>query len=239
MLQFKNSKDKAKFVHKLFSRIAPYYDMMNSIISFRRDAYWRRVAVSKLQPKPEQYILDVACGTGKLTVEILRQEPNARVQGLDFNPDMLAIGRKEMQRLALDDRVNMQEADAMAMPYADNTFDGAISAFALRNVPDVPTVLREMHRVVKPGGRVVNLELAKPSLPVFKQLYNFYFGKLMPRIAKLAGGDSSYLWLHDSWRQFYHQENLRKEFIKAGFAEADYQELTGGVVAVHYGVVKK
>lgn len=238
-MKFTNSEEKSTFVNKLFSRIAPYYDFLNTIISFNRDKYWRKVAVSKLNLKDNDHILDVACGTGKLCFEILKQNKNVKITGLDFNKDMLMVAKKELISKNLMEKVELIQGDAMEMPFEDNTFSSAISAFALRNVPDVPTVLREMKRVVKNDGVVVNLEIAKPTMPIFKELFNFYFKTLMPRLAKLSGGDHSYLWLHDSWRQFYHQEKLKEEFIKAGFQKVDYQELTGGIVAVHYGVLKK
>ena len=125
----------------------------------------------------------------------------------------------------------------MLWPYADNTFDAAMSGFAMRNVPDIKQVLSEMQRVVKPGGKVVVLELAKPSAFGFKQLYNFYFSYILPIIGKLSKDNSSYAWLPESLRRYPHQSEILEIWKSLGYENATYTELTGGIVAVHEGVV--
>ena len=125
----------------------------------------------------------------------------------------------------------------MALPYEDNTFDAAMSGFAMRNVPDIKQVLSEMQRVVKPGGKVVVLELAKPSMFGFKQLYNFYFSYILPIIGKLSKDNSSYAWLPESLRRYPHQSEILEIWKSLGYENATYHELTGGIVAVHEGVV--
>ncbi len=235
--RFKNAEDKEAYVQGVFTRVAKRYDLINSLISFNRDAYWRRVAVNHLNMTANSHIIDVACGTCKLTEEILKQVGTAQVQALDFNADMLEIGRDNIAKIGKADHVDYTVGDAMQLPFKDNTFDGAISGFALRNVPDIPTVLREMKRVVKPGGMVVTLELAKPEAIGFKQMYNFYFEHIMPLIGRMGSHDSSYKWLCESWMGFMHQDELRDLFTEIGLEDAGYQTLTGGVVAVHYGRV--
>ena len=125
----------------------------------------------------------------------------------------------------------------MNLPYEDNSFDAAMSGFAMRNVPDVKQVLKEMQRVVKPGGKVVTLELAKPSMIGFKQLYYLYFEKILPFLGSLSKDNSSYAWLPESLRRYPHQDVILDYWKELGYEDAHYTELTGGIVAVHVGTV--
>ncbi|WP_298705304.1 class I SAM-dependent methyltransferase [uncultured Veillonella sp.] len=238
-LQFENHQDKEVYVQHVFSHIAKHYDLMNTILSFHQDAYWRRFAVSKLQLDTGHRLLDVACGTGMLTIEALRQHPDISIEALDFSPEMLRRGRDRLAELNLLDKVNLVEGDAMDLPYEDNSFDAAMSAFALRNVPSIEVTLQEMMRVVKPGGYVVTLELAKPTMIGFKQLYYLYFEKILPVLGKLSKDKSSYAWLPESLRRYPHQAKVLDIFKAVGFEDATYFELTGGIVAVHVGRVPK
>ena len=210
---------------------------MNSLLSFHQDSYWRRFAVEKMALTENMNILDVACGTGMLTKEALRQMPSLHIEALDFSPEMLAQGEVRLNQAGLLDKVNLVEGDAMNLPYEANTFDCAMSAFALRNVPDIIKTLSEMKRVVKPGGRVVTLELAKPTVFGFKQLYYAYFEKILPVLGKLSKDQSSYAWLPESLRRYPHQSKVLEYFNEVGYKDATYYELTGGIVAVHVGIV--
>ena len=189
--EFKTYADKEKFVQGVFSNIAKNYDLMNTVLSFGQDYFWRKFSVKAMNIGPHQYVLDVACGTCVFTKEALCQEPTLKVEALDFNSEMLNQGRVRIEAAGLLNQVNLVQGDAMALPYEDNTFDAAMSGFAMRNVPDIKQVLSEMQRVVKPGGKVVVLELAKPSMFGFKQLYNFYFSYILPIIGKLSKDNSS------------------------------------------------
>lgn len=220
-----------------FSNIAKNYDLMNTVLSFVQDYFWRKFSVKAMNIGPHQYVLDVACGTCVFTKEALRQEPTLKVEALDFNSEMLNQGRVRIETAGLLDQVNLVQGDAMALPYEDNTFDAAMSGFAMRNVPDIKQVLSEMQRVVKPGGKVVVLELAKPSMFGFKQLYNFYFSYILPIIGKLSKDNSSYAWLPESLRRYPHQSEILEIWKSLGYENATYHELTGGIVAVHEGVV--
>lgn len=236
-LQFENNQDKEVYVQHVFSHIAKHYDLMNTILSFHQDAYWRRFAVSKLKLETGHRLLDVACGTGMLTIEALRQHGDISIEALDFSPEMLRRGQARLEELELLDKVNLVEGDAMDLPYEDNSFDSAMSAFALRNVPSIEVTLQEMMRVVKPGGHVVTLELAKPTMIGFKQLYYLYFEKILPILGKLSKDKSSYAWLPESLRRYPHQSKVLDIFKAVGYEEAEYFELTGGIVAVHVGRV--
>lgn len=229
---------KQKFVHELFCKIAHRYDLLNSLLSFNQDKYWRRVAICQTEIVEGQKVLDVGCGTGRLTSELAqRVGPRGEVVGLDFCRNMLDVAVNHIANSPFGSVVTLLEGDAMALPFEDNSFDCVATAFALRNVPDLRTVLAEMRRVVKPGGRVVSLELAKPSRLGFKQAYYLYFEKILPFLGQLGVGiDGPYHWLPKSLRLFPHQEELCALFSDIGFNDATYYELTGGIVAIHVGV---
>lgn len=235
--EFTTHADKEEFVQGVFSNIAKHYDLMNTVLSFGQDYFWRKFAVKQMDIGPYQRVLDVACGTCVFTKEALRQEPTLMVEALDFNREMLEQGHLRMEMAGLLDQVNLVQGDAMALPYEDNTFDSAMSGFAMRNVPDIEQVLREMQRVVKPGGKVVVLELAKPSMIGFKQIYHFYFTYILPIIGKLSKDNSSYAWLPESLRRYPHQSEILEIWKSLGYESATYYELTGGIVAVHVGTV--
>ncbi len=236
-MQQYEGKNKEQFVHGVFSTIAHRYDLMNTILSFNRDKYWRRFTVKKTCLTPGGTALDVACGTGMLSIELAKAIGNGgRVVGLDFCENMLEIAKGNIGKTPYQKTIELVQGNALALPFPDNTFDCATIGLALRNVPDVEKCISEMRRVVKPGGRVVSLELAKPSAPVFKQLYYLYFEQLVPLLGKMGvGKDGPYQWLPNSLKVFPHQSVIRDIFAKVGLQGAVYYELTGGIVAVHVG----
>jgi demethylmenaquinone methyltransferase / 2-methoxy-6-polyprenyl-1,4-benzoquinol methylase len=229
---------KEQFVHELFSTIAHRYDLLNSLLSFNRDRYWRRLAVERTGLAPGQKGLDVCCGTGLMTVEQARRVgPGGKVVGLDFCRSMLTVAVGNIAKTPYGPVIELVEGNAMALPFADDSFDCATIGFALRNVPDIKAVLAELRRVVRPGGRVVSLELAKPSVPVFKQLYYLYFEQILPLLGRVGiGADGPYRWLPESLRRLPHQAEICRLFGEVGLRDAAYEELTGGIVAVHTGV---
>lgn len=229
--------DKEKYVHNVFAAIARRYDLMNTLLSFNRDKYWRRFAVAQTGLTVGGRALDVCCGTGLLAVELARATgPDGRVVGIDFCRAMLDVANGNIARTPYAGVIDLLEANAMALPFADDSFDTATIGFAMRNVPDIAAVLAEMRRVVRPGGTVVSLELAKPGAPGFKQLYYLYFEHILPLLGKAGVGvDGPYRWLPESLRRFPHQAEIRDLFSAVGLRGAVYHELTGGIVAVHVG----
>ncbi len=230
--------EKEKYIHGVFTAIARRYDLMNTLFSFNRDKYWRRRAVAATGLAAGGRALDVCCGTGRLTLELAKAAgPAGRVVGLDFCRAMLDVAAAAIAASPYGGTIQLVEGNAMALPFADDSFDCATTGFALRNVPDIAAVLAEMRRVVKPGGAVVSLELAKPGAPVFKQLYYLYFERLLPLFGKAGSGtDGPYRWLPESLRRFPHQGEIRDIFGAVGLKNATYHELTGGIVAVHTGI---
>lgn len=235
--EFSSYGEKEQYVQGVFSQIAKHYDLMNKVLSFNQDSNWRNFAIDQMELSSGMRIIDVACGTGMMTKTALQKVPDMRVEGLDFSAEMLMEGRDRLEKANMLDRVNLVEGDAMDLPYGDNVFDGAMSAFALRNVPSIPQVLQEMNRVVKPGGKVVVLELAKPTMAGFKELYYLYFEKILPLLGRLARDNKAYAWLPASLKAYPSQDKVAKLFEEAGLTDVKYYELTGGVVAVHVGVV--
>ncbi len=231
-------REKEHYVHSVFTAIAEKYDILNTVLSFNRDKFWRKFTVDKAGIRPGDHVLDVCCGTGMISVELAKKTgPSGIVTGLDFCGEMLEVAKSNLKGLQGINNIEYVQGNAMDMPFPDNTFDCATIGFGLRNVPDIKKTLKEMIRVIKPGGRVVCLEFSKPSIPVFKQLYNFYFNRCVPFLGRLgAGVEGPYRYLHSSWQAFPHQEELKAEFIRQGLEDVNYYELTGGVVSVHIGV---
>ena len=229
---------KEEYVHSIFSTIAPRYDLLNTILSFNRDKTWRKITVDKTGLTEGSRGVDICCGTGELAFEQLKRVGNSgEIVGVDFCENMLAIAQEKTPE-QYKGNMKWLKGDATNLPLADNEFDGATIGFALRNVPSIENTIKEMKRVVKPGGKVVSLELAKPSAPGFKQLYYLYFNHLVPIMGKLGiGKEGPYAYLPNSLKIFPHQEEIRDIFGDIGLINPHYIELTGGIVAVHIGTV--
>jgi len=229
--------DKSAYVHDVFSKIARRYDAMNSVLSFQQHRLWRNYAMRQLPLTPKSQVLDVAAGTGAWTFAIAKRlGPEGRVVGLDFTEAMLEVAEERRQRFAFRDRVQFVHGDAMNLPFPDNTFDLCTIGFALRNMPSAEGCLREMTRVVKPGGAVVSLELSKPEAAWFRRLYYFYFYRILPKIGELVVGDREpYAWLPESLIDFPDRKGLEEMFRRVGLRDVWSRPLTFGVAAFHIG----
>jgi len=225
-------------VHGIFSRIASKYDLMNTILSFNLDQSWRSRTLKVAAPIAAEQWLDVCCGTGKLTLEIRRLlGTEGEVTGLDFTAAMLAVARQAEKKAALPAQVNWLEADAMSLPFADGSFDGITIGFGLRNLPDIDQGLREMRRVLKPGGRLVCLELSHPVWPVFRHGHKLFVRFAVPFIGNLSRrGESNYQWLSESLGRFPGAEELADRMRLAGLSCLEIYRLSGGIAAIHKGL---
>jgi demethylmenaquinone methyltransferase/2-methoxy-6-polyprenyl-1,4-benzoquinol methylase len=233
-------KTKEEFVHSVFEDIAPKYDLMNSILSFRQHKYWRKFTMNKMNVLEGQTAIDLCCGTCDWTISLAQKSKKGKIIGLDFSQNMLDYGAVKLENLGLQEQVTLVRGNAMSLPYEDNSFDYATIGFALRNVPDLEQVIQEMKRVVKPGGKIVSLELSKPTWQPFKGLYYFYFQKVLPLLGKLiVKRYEQYNWLPESLINFPDRNQLAEIFRKAGLSEVEVYPLTGGVAALHIGVKVK
>ncbi len=228
---------KAEFVHQVFSNIAGKYDTMNSVLSFYQHKVWRDFAMEKMAVSRGASCLDVATGTGDWAIALADEVgEKGYVVGLDFCEDMLEVARPKVEQAGISDYTKLIHGNAMDLPFKDGTFDFTTIGFALRNVPDVLQVVKEMARVTKPGGMVVSLELSKPTWKPFRQLYYFYFYKILPKIGKLVVGDpEAYEWLPRSLITFPDRFQLAELFREAGLERVKHYALTGGISALHIG----
>ena len=227
---------KEEHVHRVFEKISDNYDSMNSVISFQLHKRWRADTMKKMNVKKGDHALDVCCGTADWTIALAHQVgQTGKVTGLDFSRNMLSIGEKKVQKEQLLN-VELLQGNAMKLPFEDNTFDYVTIGFGLRNVPDYLTVLKEMNRVLKPGGMAVCLDTSQPTLPVYRQLYYFYFKHIMPLLGKLlAKSYKEYSWLQESATDFPGAAELKKLFEEAGFVNVKYKSYSGGAAASHFG----
>ncbi|MEH6944027.1 demethylmenaquinone methyltransferase [Bacillus sp. JJ722] len=231
---------KEEKVHKVFEKISQNYDKMNSVISFQQHVKWRNNTMKTMNVQRGSKALDVCCGTADWTIAMANAVgTEGHVTGLDFSKNMLSVGEEKVQELQLKN-VDLIHGNAMELPFKDNTFDYVTIGFGLRNVPDYLTVLREMHRVLKPGGLAVCLETSQPTMIGFKQGYYFYFKHIMPLFGKMfAKSYDEYSWLQESASDFPGMKELAAMFGKAGFEKVTFKAHTGGVAATHYGYKAK
>jgi demethylmenaquinone methyltransferase/2-methoxy-6-polyprenyl-1,4-benzoquinol methylase len=230
-----NAEGKNKAIRAMFAEIAPTYDRVNHVISVNIDKVWRRVTVRKLEDvlsRPNAVALDLCCGTADLTLEL---EKRARVIGCDFCHPMLVIGNDKISSRQAQ-RARLAEGDALQLPFDAACFDVVTIAFGLRNLENVQGGLREIFRVLKPGGRAAVLEFSRPILPGFRQAFEFYFHKILPRIgAIISGSQSAYTYLPKSVRNFPDQKRLAEMMRQTGFVNVRYHNLSGGIAALHLG----
>lgn len=229
--------EKAQYVHSVFESIADEYDKMNNVISFGSHVAWRNYTMKQMNIKQGHTALDVACGTCDWTIALAQAVgKEGRVVGLDFSQNMLDVGAYKVTKAGVGNVVNLVNADAMKLPYEDNSFDFATIGFALRNVPDIQTVLNEMARVVKPGGKVVSLEVSKPPFMPYRKLFYLYFYHVLPLIAKWTVNKyEQYAWLPQSLTHFPDSRELARMFQQAGLDPVQVKLFMGGVAALHIG----
>lgn len=228
----------AKAVREMFAGIAGRYDLLNHVLSLNIDKRWRKVVANRLRSildSDSAVVLDVACGTGDLSIE-LDKGAKARIMGTDFCRPMLAVAKTK----SVDgtQAIPYIEADALRLPFGDEAFDAVTIAFGLRNLANVPDGLHELRRIIKPGGSLVVLEFSAPVIPGFGHLFNFYFSHILPRIGgAVSGSRGAYEYLPDSVAKFPNQKGLKLLMQESGFSDVTFQNLTGGIAAIHSGIV--
>lgn len=219
---------KKEYVRKMFAGISRRYDFLNSVLSLGRDKYWRRFAANKL---PSGYVLDVCSGTCDVAIEVSKK---SKVVAADFCEDMLHLCARKIKKKD----ISIVQSDAENLSFKNETFDGAIVAFGIRNVADVKKALAEMARVVKKGGRVVILEFSLPENRIFSSVYRLYFQKALPFIGGLFSKKKAYCYLPSSVMEFPERNEFVELMKGAGMASIEFHDLTFGIVTVYSGVIK-
>lgn len=220
----------------MFAAIAPRYDAANRVLTAGVDEAWRRRAVRELAAPSNGAILDVCTGTGDLAFHLVRTEPTLRVTGVDFCEPMLAGARARAEREDRTRRVDFIEADVLALPFDDQSFDGATMGFSMRNVIDITATLREIRRVLRPGARFVNLDVSKAKNPLVKRAFNLYFYGIVPLVGGLVGGSrKAYSYLPQSLTNYPDADGLAERFRAAGYADVRVVPLALGSIAIHVG----
>ena len=228
--------EKAGMVHGVFSRVANRYDLMTELMSAGIHRLWKDAMMDWLAPRPGQELLDVAGGTGDIAFRFLRRARGATATVLDMTEPMLVEGQKRAEAEHLADRLTWVVGDAMALPFADNTFDVYTISFGIRNVTRIPDALSEAFRVLKPGGRIMVLEFSQLPDPGLQWLYDRYSFNVIPVMGKIVANDrESYQYLVESIRKFPDQETFAGMIRAAGFNLVKYRNLTMGVAALHSG----
>lgn len=224
-----------------FDAIAPKYDLTNRVISFGIDRHWRKVAIRRLRDVPyDGLVLDLACGTGDMALEIRKARPKMHVVGADLSRAMLALARRKLAagRAAADGSApGLVNAPAEALPFRTGAFDAVTIAFGIRNVPDFRAGLAEIYRVLTSGGRVCILEFSTPPSRLWWKAYNYYFFRILPRIGGfITGREAAYRYLTDSVARFPDAQEFTAVMGETGFANVHCLPMNGGIVCVHTGV---
>lgn len=228
----RDSEQFAGDVRGMFDRIAGVYDLMNSAMSAGMHHQWRERAVDRAEVGPGSDALDICCGTGDLALALRRRiGPDGRVVGSDFSEQMLEIARAKSGEQGLP--VEFGWADALDLPYGDSSFDAVTVGFGARNLADLDKGLAEMARVLRPGGRVVVLEITRPRREPLASFYSVWFDRLVPLLGNLAGDPEAYSYLPESVRSFPDPEALAAKIDAAGFEQIRWLLLAGGIVAIH------
>ena len=230
--------EKAGKVAEVFHSVAGKYDLMNDLMSGGVHRLWKRITIEMSGVRRGDTVLDIAGGTGDLTAKFSRiVGPEGTVVLADINDSMLRVGRDRLTDLGIVNNVKFSQADAQYLPFPDNSFDVITIAFGLRNVTDKDLALRSMLRVLKSGGRLLVLEFSSPVNPLLSKIYDTYSFSILPKLGKLFASDAdSYQYLAESIRMHPDQETLQGMMDNAGFANTDFHNMTGGVVALHRGV---
>ncbi len=232
------AEEKVRHVADVFHSVAGKYDLMNDLMSGGVHRLWKRITIERSGVRPGQVVLDIAGGTGDLTRKFSRLVgPTGKVVLADINDSMLKVGRDKLINSGTAGNVEYIQANAEALPFADNTFDVITIAFGLRNVTDKDAALRSMQRVLKPGGKLMVLEFSKTQNIALTKIYDFYSFNILPQMGKLIANDAeSYRYLAESIRMHPDQETLKDMMEEAGLVNCRYENMTGGVVALHTGI---
>lgn len=223
-------------VSTMFNNIAPYYDLLNRVLSLGIDKSWRKRAIHLLQQDNPQVILDVATGTADVALQVAKTLQPEKITGVDISTEMLAIGREKVKKQSLQHIITLEEGDSENLPFPDNSFDAITVAFGVRNFEHLEKGLSEMYRVLKPGGKAIILEFSKPTIFPFKQLFNFYFRYILPTIGRLTSKDKrAYAYLYESVQAFPDGKNFVAILDRLGYQSTTFESLSLGICSIYLG----
>ena len=231
------SENKALYVRRMFTEIARRYDLLNAILSFGCDSIWRRFAIGHIKGIPHESILDLATGTGKIALLVAKRNPASTVVGVDFCPEMLDVANRMVVTNPVMLKVHLVQGDALRLPFPDNTFDCITIGFALRNVASIASLFAEMARVAKPSGKMVSLELTRPSARVLGPLHKLYIKVVIRCVGGIISGKwAAYTYLPRSILEFPSPQEVQKVMEDAGWRNVEIHRLTFGTATVQTGV---
>jgi len=224
-------------IWRMFDRVAPRYDLLNHLLSFGQDIRWRRKLAGCLKNVPQQEILDLATGTGDVILSLCENSEKIEYAvGIDMSERMLRLGRGKIITKNRQSNISLVRSDASRIPFADYSFDTVLIAFGIRNMVDVQDVLTEIHRVLKPDGRVLILEFSLPENRFVKKMYLFYFRKILTRLGRFISGDkNAYSYLNETVETFPYGDEFCRMLTSTGFENANARPLTFGVATIYQG----
>lgn len=231
---YSNNEKKSQQVEEMFDNIAPTYDTLNHRLSWNIDKMWRNRAINTLQPYHPQRMLDIATGTGDFAILAARKLQPKQLIGADISEEMMRIGAQKVKKLGLDSVISFAKEDCLALSFPDDSFDAVTAAFGIRNFENLDQGLKEIHRVLKPGGHLSIVELTTPVTFPMKQLFKIYSNTVLPLYGRMISKDrSAYEYLTKTIEAFPQGEEMMRIFNKAGFANASFRRLTFGICTMY------
>ena len=231
--------EREEVVQQMFSSIARRYDLNNTILSFGLHRHWKRIACRMVAEASPEHTIDVGAGTCDLPLMLVSEfRASRRVTAVDLNASMLEVGVEKIRTFSCEDRIHCCRGNAESLSFRDNAFGVAMAGFCIRNVGQLDIALHEIYRILQPGGRFICLEFSRPTGTCLRALYNFYSRRILPWVGMWIAGDRTevYRYLPSSIREFPDQDALADRMKRVGFSAVDYQNLSGGIVAIHRAV---
>lgn len=229
-------KERGEYVQEMFTRIAHRYDLMNRLMTAGQDVRWREKVIQQARLRSNARLLDLGAGTGDLAREALKQQPETKVVAADFTLEMMRVGQCQSLAQGLSGSLPWSAADALNLPFGDNTFDAVVTGFLMRNVGDIQQALKEQYRALKPGGRIVILDTTKPKRNLFSPFIWLHMHVVIPLVGGLLSGfKDAYNYLPDSTEEFVTDKEMVVRMAAVGFKRINFEVLMFGTVAIHWG----